>query len=30
MTGSVVMKVTGECAHASDLITQQMWVLERY
>jgi len=30
MTGSVVMKVTGECAHASDSITQQMWVLERY
>jgi len=30
MTGSVVMKVTGQCADASDSITQQMWVLERY
>jgi hypothetical protein len=29
MTGAVVMKITGECAHASDVIRQYIWDIEK-
>ena len=29
MSGDITMKVTGECGHESDIITQKIWVIER-
>lgn len=29
-TAAVTLKLTGECANASDLITQQIWLVERF
>ncbi len=29
-TADVIVKITGECAHASDFIRQRMWLVERY
>ena len=29
-SGDITIKVTGECAHASDVITQTMWVVETF
>ena len=28
-TAAVTTKLTGECAHADDTITQTMWIVER-